>query len=72
MPDEQHYVGTLLKLDEALPLLPQIEAHIMNVAYEHWRQTVAIEEGRRNGEATARSSPHSRDSSEGESKTVSS
>jgi len=72
MPDEQDYVGTLLELDEALPLLPQIEAHITDVAYKHWRQAVALEEGRRNGEATVHSSPHARDSSEGESKIASS
>jgi hypothetical protein len=76
MPDEQHYVGTLLELDEALPLLPQLEAHIMNVAYKHWQQTLRIEEERRNSEAAASpppdSRPQPRDPSAGESTSASS
>lgn len=43
MPDEVNYVGTLLELDEALSRLHGLEAHIMNVAYLHWRDTVEIE-----------------------------
>jgi hypothetical protein len=51
MPDEKNYVGTLLELEEALPLLPDVEAHIMEIAYLHWQRTVEIEEMRRNGGA---------------------
>ncbi|KAI0297855.1 hypothetical protein B0F90DRAFT_1608898, partial [Multifurca ochricompacta] len=47
MSDEQHYVGTLLELDEALMRLPDIEAHITYIAYMHWQQTLGIEEQRR-------------------------
>jgi len=47
MPDEKHYVGTLLELDEALQRLPQMEAHITSIAYRNWRRTVQIEEQRR-------------------------
>lgn len=47
MPDEKHYVGTLLELDEALKCLPQMEAHITQIAYWHWRRTVEIEEKER-------------------------
>jgi len=46
MPDEKHYVGTLLELDEALKCLPRMEAHITQIAYCHWRRTVEIEEER--------------------------
>ncbi|KAI0289903.1 hypothetical protein B0F90DRAFT_1825757 [Multifurca ochricompacta] len=46
MSDEQHYVGTLLELDEALMRLPDIEAHITYIAYMHWQQTLGIEEQR--------------------------
>lgn len=44
MLDEVNYVGRLLELEEALSRLPRIEAHITNVAYTHWRETVEIEE----------------------------
>jgi len=44
MPDEMNYVGTLLELDVALSRLHGLEAHIMNVAYLHWRETVKIEQ----------------------------
>lgn len=47
MPDEVNYVGRLLELEEALSSLPGIEAHITNVAYTHWRETVEIEEIRK-------------------------
>jgi hypothetical protein len=47
MPDEVNYVGTLLELEEALSSLPGIEAHITNVAYTHWRETVEIEQIRK-------------------------
>jgi hypothetical protein len=47
MPDEKHYVGTLLELDEALRRLPQMEAHIASTAYRNWQRTVQIEEQRR-------------------------
>lgn len=44
MPDEKYYVGTLLELDEALSLLPSIEAHITETSYLHWQRTVEIEQ----------------------------
>jgi hypothetical protein len=44
MPDEKDYVGTLLELEEALSLLPGIEAHITEISYSHWRNTVEIEQ----------------------------
>lgn len=44
MPDEVNYVGTLLGLNEALSRLNGLEAHIMKVAYLHWRETVEIEQ----------------------------
>ena len=56
MPDEKHYVGTLLELDEALRRLPQMEAHITQMAYWYWRRTVQTEERLRTeaeAEATA-------------------
>ncbi|KAI0290014.1 hypothetical protein BC826DRAFT_574963 [Russula brevipes] len=40
MPNESHYVGTLLELEEALRLLPPVEAHVTEVAHWHWRRTV--------------------------------
>jgi len=46
MPDEEHYVGTLLELEEALKCLPRMEAHITQIAYWHWQRTVEIEEER--------------------------
>jgi hypothetical protein len=49
MPDEKHYVGTLLELDKALLLLPGFEAHIMKTAYIHWQKTVEIEQERLKG-----------------------
>ena len=49
MPDEKNYVGTLLELEEALPLLPIREAHITEIAYLHWRRTLEIEGMRQNG-----------------------
>jgi hypothetical protein len=70
MSDEQNYVGTLLELEEALRVLPQVEAHVMNIAYKRWQQTVAIEKERRISDAAAglpNSPPHPRDSSAGES-----
>ncbi len=54
MPDEKHYVGTLLSLEEALPRLPSIEAHIMEIAYLHWRRTVEFEQESLNSEADHR------------------
>jgi hypothetical protein len=54
MPDEKHYVGTLLDLGEALSLLPGFEAHIMEVSYSHWQRTVEIEQELLNGEADNR------------------
>jgi hypothetical protein len=54
MPDEIHYVGTLLELDEALSLLPEIEAHIMKIAYFHWQNTVEIEQKLLKGEPNRR------------------
>ena len=59
MPDEKHYVGTLLELDEALQRLPQMEAHITSAAYWNWRRTVQIEEQRR-AEAEANEHRHHR------------
>jgi len=44
MPDEKHYVGRLLKLEEALLRLPMFEAHITEISYSHWRRTVEIEQ----------------------------
>jgi hypothetical protein len=44
MPDEKNYVGTLLELEEALELLPGIEAHITKISYSHWRHTVEVEQ----------------------------
>jgi hypothetical protein len=40
MPNESHYVGTLLELEEALRLLPPMEAHVTEVAHWYWRHTV--------------------------------
>ncbi|KAF8486781.1 NUDIX hydrolase domain-like protein [Russula ochroleuca] len=51
MPDEEHYVGTLLELDDALSLLSRLEAHIMKIAYSHWQNTVEIEQERLSGES---------------------
>lgn len=48
MPDEKHYVGTLLELDKALSLLPGFEGHIVKTAYVHWQDTVEIEQERLN------------------------
>jgi hypothetical protein len=62
MPDEKHYVGTLLELDEALALLSGFEARITRVAHWHWRCTVKIEEERlreAEAEAEAERHPHS-------------
>jgi hypothetical protein len=58
MPDEKNYVGTLLDIENALPLLYGFEAHIMRVSYLHWRNTVEIERGLLNSEADRR--PRSR------------
>lgn len=55
MPDEKHYVGTLLELDEALKCLPRMEAHITQIAYWHWQRTVEIEEERLSTAAEAES-----------------
>jgi hypothetical protein len=61
MPDEEHYVGTLLELEDALLRLSRLEAHIMSVAYAHWQDTVEIERERLNGESDRHSQrrPHS-------------
>ncbi|KAI0262771.1 hypothetical protein BC834DRAFT_890168 [Gloeopeniophorella convolvens] len=40
MPDEQHYVGTLLARDDALCRLPRGEAHVAEVVYRVWELTV--------------------------------
>jgi hypothetical protein len=75
MADEKNYVGTLLGLDEALRVLPAVEAHVMNVAYQHWQQTVAVEKERQISDAATglpNSPPDPRDSSVGESASVSS
>lgn len=58
MPDEKHYVGTLLKLDEAIKCLPPMEAHITQMAYWHWRHTVEIEEDRLRTAAEAETDGH--------------
>jgi len=58
MPDEEHYVGTLLELDEAIKCLPQMEAHITQIAYWHWRRTVEIEEERLRTAAEAEADGH--------------
>ena len=58
MPDEEHYVGTLLELDEALKRLPQMQAHITQIAYWHWRRTVEIEEERLSTAAEAAANGH--------------
>ncbi len=58
MPDEKHYVGTLLELDEAVKRLSAFEAHITEVAYWHWLHTIRIEEERLR-EAEAERHPHS-------------
>lgn len=54
MPDEKHYVGTLLELEEALLRLPGFEAHITNVSYSRWQRTVEIEQELLNSEADNR------------------
>lgn len=48
--DEVYYVGTLLELEEALRRLPRREAHITEIAYQHWLYTVETEERGRNAE----------------------
>jgi hypothetical protein len=62
MPDEEHYVGTLLEPEEAVKRLSALEAHITEVAYRHWLHTVRVEEERLR-EAEAERHPHSRSSS---------
>ena len=57
MPDEMNYVGTLLELDVALSRLHGLEAHIMNVAYLHWRETVKIEQELLDRESDRRQRP---------------
>lgn len=59
MPNEKHYVGTLLELNEALPLLPGFEAHITEVSYFLWRETVEIEQELREANNLHRSRRHS-------------
>ncbi|KAI0278924.1 hypothetical protein BGY98DRAFT_971193 [Russula aff. rugulosa BPL654] len=54
MPDEKHYVGRLLELEEALLRLPGFEAHITEISYSHWRRTVEIEQELLNREADNR------------------
>lgn len=54
MPDEKHYVGRLLELEEALLRLPGFEAHITEISYSHWRRTVGIEQELLNREADNR------------------
>ncbi len=54
MPDEKNYVGTLLNIEDALPRLSRLEAHIMSVSYWHWRDTVEIERELLNSEADHR------------------
>jgi hypothetical protein len=66
MPDEKHYVGTLLELDEALQRLPQMEAHIASTAYWNWQRTIQIEEQQRRAEAEVKEHYHRR-ASAGES-----
>jgi hypothetical protein len=56
MPNEKHYVGKLLELDEALSRLPGFEAHITEVSYLYWRRTIEIERELPNTEAGNR--PH--------------
>lgn len=51
MPDEKHYVGTLLELDDALSRLRGFEAHITGISYSHWRRTLEIEQELLNSEA---------------------
>ena len=58
MPDEKHYVGTLLELDEALKCLPRMEAHITQIAYWHWQRTAEIEEERSSTAAEAEADGH--------------
>jgi hypothetical protein len=62
MPDEVNYVGTLLGLDEALLRLHGLEAHIMKVAYLHWRETVEIEQELLGRESDRRQHPSRRHS----------
>jgi hypothetical protein len=54
MPDEKHYVGKLLELEEALPLLCGFEAHVTEISYLHWRRTVEIEQELLDSEADNR------------------
>ncbi|KAI0000752.1 hypothetical protein BJV74DRAFT_110510 [Russula compacta] len=54
MPDEVHYVGKLLELEEALRRLPRFQAHITETVYRHWLYTVETEERGRNAETDRR------------------
>lgn len=54
MPDEKHYVGTLLELEDALSRLPGFEAHVTKISYSHWQDTVEIEKRLLNSEADNR------------------
>lgn len=58
MPDETSYVGTLLEINEALEVLPGLEAQIAEVAYKLWKYTMQVEEEARK-EADARGEGHS-------------